>query len=561
MKRLFEKHILREIKNFDGFWDFIKDEQDVGTEQKWHKSFPENTELMTVPGCWDTKPQHFDYNGKGWYRRKFFMREKKNILLTFEAVSGIAEVFLDGVKLGKHNGSYTPFSFFKRSVPAGSHELIVKVDNYAYPGKVMPDYSDWHLYGGIFRPVELSLLDKVWIKELKIDYRISKGGVSLSPLATIKNLTNTSLKDKIIFEINNKKIAEFELILKPGEEKQLTYKLGNFDLPLWSPDSPKLHCIKLSYAGDDLQTRTGFRSIKIKDGKFFINGKALKLLGINRHHEYGDNGFTVPPEITLRDFEIIRDMGCNAVRGHYPVDSYAMDICDELGLLVWSEIPLWGRWAHVVAQKRYLKLAEQALEEMITRDQAHPSVFAWSVMNECDSNIPDGEYTAKRLTNKARELDSTRFVTYATKHPLDDLGYKHVDLIGVNSYPGWYSKGNSLEWPELISRLKSKLKKEKLQKLPILITETGAGAIYGDRGLESRKWSENTQADILKKTLSFALSSDDVAGIFIWQFCDIRTQTRNMENRPGCFNNKGVLDRFRRPKLAYYVLKEFYTGF
>lgn len=563
MRRLFEEHILRDVKTLDGFWDFAKDEDGIGTERKWNRSFPETFERMPVPSCWDSKPQYFDYAGTAWYRRRIHLNAKSNILLEFEAVSGISEVFFDGVRLGTHNGSYTPFSFLRKSVSAGYHELIVKVDNKQYGGKVMPDYSDWHLYGGIFRPVCMSSIKDVWIRQLKIDYRIENGKVLLSPAVMVRNLTNDVIDGELAFELDGKHVSAFSLRLEPGEEKTVVHDLGRFTLSLWSPASPNLHTLRASYCGDDMTERTGFRKIEMKNRKVFINGKAVKLLGVNRHHEYGDNGFSVPPEITLRDFEIIRDMGCNAVRCHYPMDSYAIDICDELGILLWAEIPFWGRWPHVVAQKRYLKLGEQCLDEMITRDFNHPSIFVWSVLNECATDIPDGMVTVKRLTEKVRSLDSSRAVSYASNKILSDMGYGHLDLIGINGYPGWYdATAHKLpKWQETIAKLNEKMKKEGIQDIPVLITETGAGALYGDRSLEDRKWSEGTQMRILEDSLKYILSTDDVAGVFIWQFCDIRTQTREWERRPGCNNNKGLLDRFRRPKMAYYKVKELFTSY
>lgn len=563
MRRLFEEHILRDVKSLDGFWDFAKDEDGIGTKRKWNRSFPETFERMPVPSCWDTKPQHFDYAGTAWYRRRIHLNAKSNILLEFEAVSGISEVFFDGVRLGAHNGSYTPFSFLRKSVSAGHHELIVKVDNKQYGGKVMPDYSDWHLYGGIFRPVGIAMMKDVWIRQLKIDYRIESGKVQLSPAVMVRNLTNDVIDGELAFELDGKHVSTFSLRLEPDEEKTVVHDLGKHILPLWSPASPNLHTLRVSCCGDDMAERTGFRKIEMKNRKVFINGKAVKLLGVNRHHEYGDNGFSVPPEITLRDFEIICDMGCNAVRCHYPMDSYAIDICDELGILLWAEIPFWGRWPHVVAQKRYLKLGEQCLDEMIMRDCNHPSIFVWSVLNECATDIPEGMETVKRLTEKARSLDSSRPVSYASNKILSDMGYGYLDLIGINGYPGWYdATAHKLpKWPEIIAKLNEKLKKEGIGDLPVLITETGAGALYGDRSLEDRKWSEGTQMRILEDSLKYILSTDDVAGVFIWQFCDIRTQTREWERRPGCNNNKGLLDRFRRPKMAYYKVRDLFTSY
>lgn len=562
MKRLINAHTLRPVVALDGFWDFVPDKEDRGARQRWFKKFPLRSERMAVPGCWDTKPKYFDYHGKGWYRRRVRLPQKGHALFTFEGTGGAATIYCDGRRIARSAITCLPYQVPVKNLEAGDHELIVAIDSSKKQQAMFPNYAgDWHYYSGLVRPVDMAVLGDVWIKKLHVHYSVGKGGVRLEPEVEIVNLGRTDRRETLGVELNGEIIVQTPVRLKAGKTTVFRQALAPRRLALWSPGKPALHMVRAACGGDDLSDRTGFRTIAVRKNRIFLNGTPLKILGVNRHHEYGDNGFAVPPDIVQRDFEIIKDMGCNAVRCHYPIDDLAMDFCDEMGLLVWSEIPFYGRWPAVVDNPAYLALAEQAVEGMVRRDYNRPSVFVWSVLNECATDIPKGARAAARLVRKVRSLDESRPVSYASNRLLKDKGFGLLDLIGLNAYPDWYDAKEFLSWPELIPAIRRKLRRELRRDLPLIVTETGGAGIYGDRSLEDRKWSERFQADLLAKHLAYLLKEPAVTGVFIWQFADIRTIREYWSNRPGTFNNKGLLDRFRRPKESYWRVKAIYQRF
>ncbi len=561
MLRTFDEHRLRPLVRLNGYWDFIPDPDGIGQKKRWFRQFPDTAERMPVPGCWNTKPAHFDHHGKAFYRRALTVPHPCNLLLTFEGTGGAATVWLDGKPLGRNSVSCLPWSVLAPHAAPGEHELIVEVDNSKSLEDVFPRYgNDWFHYGGIIRPVEASFLGDIWIKDLRLPYSLSRTGVTLKPEIQIVNLGTKTRTETLTLEVNGAATACWKVRLPAGRTVRISRALPPQPLARWSPGAPRLHTVRVICGGDDLCDRTGFRTLSCRGPQVLLNGEPLKILGVNRHHEYGDSGFAVPADITLRDFEIIRDLGANAVRCHYPIDSLAMDLCDEMGLLVWSEIPFYGRWAAVVDNPAYLTLAETALERMIARDFNRPGVFVWSVLNECATDIPAGRRAAARLVRLARARDKSRPVSYASNRLLDDRGLALLDLVGLNSYPGWYDEKRFVAWPTLISGITAKLRREGRGRRPLIVTETGAAGLYGDRSLETRKWSERFQADILEKNLRALLDDPRVTGVFLWQFADIRTISEFWSNRPGSFNNKGLLDRFRRPKESFWKVREIYRA-
>ena len=564
MRRTFDEHACRTVVRLDGLWDFAQDAGGIGEKKQWFQKFPSGGGRMAVPGCWNTSPRLFDYHGKGWYRRPLRVPAgTKHLALVFEGSGGALAAWLDGRFLGRHPVSCLPWTVAVPGITPGDHELVVVVDSSKSLEDVFPRYgNDWAHYGGIVRPVEAAFLGDIWIQELRLPYTLAARGVTLTPEIAIANLGAEARTEQLVLEIDGEVVAEWPVRLPADRTVRIRRELPPRKLARWSPDQPVLHTVRAVCGGDDLADRTGFRSITCRGQQILINGKPIKVLGVNRHHEYGDNGFAMPPDLVLRDFELIRDLGCNAVRCHYPVDSLAMDLCDELGLLVWSEIPMYARWAAVVADPAYRALAETAIDRMIARDFNRPSVFVWSVMNECATDTPDGARTAAQLVRRVRRLDASRPVSYATNKLMADQGLAPLDLIGLNAYPGWYDdKKRPDSWPPLIDAMTAKVAAQRRGARPLLVTETGGAAIYGDRALEDRKWSERFQADLLERNLRDLLDDPRVAGVFIWQFADIRTIAEYWSNRPGLFNNKGLLDRFRRPKEAYWRVRDLYREY
>ena len=289
------------------------------------------------------------------------------------------------------------------------------------------------------------------------------------------------------------------------------------------------------------------------DSDILINGDPVSLRGVNRHEDHPEWGHAQPPRLQELDLDLIQDGGFDTVRtSHYPNHPRFLDMCDERGVLVIEEIPYWPFDAERFERSGVLDRGKAMLRELIDRDRHHPSVFAWSVTNECD-NGETGVYDAtEELASLARERDD-RPVTLATNNfgagrGGEDPCLELVDFACLNDYPGWYTDG---EWPDLIEHVR-----ERYPDLPILMSEFGAGAVWGEHTRENQKWSEGYQADLLENAVEAFEAADPVVGFTIWQYCDTRTDPRNWYSRPKTKNNKGIVDEYRRPKDAYHRIAD-----
>ncbi len=559
MIRLFTQHTKRKSVCLDGMWRFKTDPNGIGKKEKWYKHFPKEYDNALVPSCWNNELDLYHYEGVCWYNTSF-VTAKENISLIFHGVTGTAEVYLDGELLGSHYGGYTGFSFELQGVEAGTHNLTVYVDNTHDSDSTIPlALVDWFHYGGIIRSVEMAELCDTWVKDVKIDYELND------------SLTDANVSFKVVFGGAGKQSYDRTLNIYKDDvlicskavniNAETSFDISNIvlkDIKLWDTQSPNLYYFRFEIEDDDFTERIGFRTVTIKNRRIMLNNKEIQLKGVNRHEDHPDWGHSVPVKLMKKDLDIIKKMGCNTIRGsHYPNAPIFLDMCDEAGILFWEEIPMWGFPEKPLKNPLVLKRGLSMHREMVSRDYHHPCIIIWGMHNEIETFTEAAFDLTKRFAEQVRSLDSGRLITYATMHPLSDICYPLVDIVCVNAYLGWY--GSALdEWPEFFKKLEAKLKKEKLSHMPVIMSEFGAGGIYGERALEQRKWTENYQAEYLDYTLTLFKGLDFVAGTYIWQYCDIRTPKENELSRPRSFNNKGVLNEYRQPKLAYWVVKQHY---
>jgi beta-glucuronidase len=323
----------------------------------------------------------------------------------------------------------------------------------------------------------------------------------------------------------------------------------------WSPERPRLYTVRLELEEDDLIERTGFREVRVVGDRVLLNGERLRVRGVNRHEDHPDWGFAVPEHLMLRDLELLREWGGNAVRGaHYPNDERFLDLCDEMGILFMEEIPLWGFRSEQLAADVISDRATAMVWAMVERDVNHPSIWAWSVMNECATDTAVGRAMVSQLVNTVREIDRTRPVTFASDRPLADQCLDLVDIVCVNAYPGWYVHNTT--WEELLDQVRARVGAK-----PVLVSEFGAGAVYGWRTTEEGVvWSEEHQAHLVAEAMAHFCGRQDLVGFYVWQFFDVRTDrgTDGMRalGRPRNYNNKGLLNEYRQPKLAFYQTRD-----
>lgn len=514
-----------------------------------------NSRKLDVPGDWNTQDDKlFLYEGTVWYQKDFAMEKKpgKRYVIHFGAVNYSAIVYLNGEKVGRHEGGFTAFEFdISDRVKNGNNFVVVKVDNTRKRDQVPTVNTDWWNYGGITRPVKILELDSTYIADYFIEYGGAKdnkisGWIALAGDAqddygsVSLNLPGLQIDKELAFDENGR--VEFGFEASPV---------------LWTPDNPKLYELSLGYKDSFVNDRVGFRTISVEGENIILNGKSVFLRGISLHEESPKDGGRAWSE---EDARILltwaRELGCNFVRlAHYPHNEAMVRMADEMGLLVWSEIPVY--WTILFEREDVYAKAEKQLEEMITRDRNRASVILWSVANETPSHQARLEFL-NRLVKKARSLDSSRLITAAldtqssseSGRLIDDPFAETVDVIGVNTYCGWYS-----DTPESCAGLRWQSKYNK----PIIISEFGAGALQGNHGSDQQRFTEENQALVYKNNLVMLDNIGALRGVTPWILKDFRSPRRPLPGIQEFWNRKGLLSEKGVRKQAWFLTRDWYV--
>ena len=281
------------------------------------------------------------------------------------------------------------------------------------------------------------------------------------------------------------------------------------------------------------------------------------MKGFNRHEDYGTFGCAVPESAMHHDLEIIRSTGANLIRScHYPNDQRFLDLCDEYGMLVWEEAHARGLNLKRMENPNFRRQSEVCIAEMVEAHYNHPAIVFWGILNECASETEYGRDCYALQYAQLRSLDKTRLLTSATCKHFGDLTYGMPDVVSLNVYPKWYEGSTPTSF---FMRVKAYLDEHGGAGTPILISECGAGAVYGYRAFSEVKWSEDYQAKLLAELIEAYTTRDDISGIILWQYADCRVDEEWFANRPKTQNNKGIVDMYRRPKMGYYTVRDAFT--
>lgn len=532
------------------FWKFKTDPDGVGEEKKWYKKMPDDCTDIFVPSCWNNEMGLYSYEGKAWYFTDIY-HHGGTLKIKFNSVINSAKVYLDSKLICEHYGGHSAFCAYA-DVECGKHFLCVVVENEYNMKDTMPlSFVDWHHWGGINRSVEIFSYTHPFIDGMKISYDADIKNKCASVLLNVI-LKGDGFKDYTL-KINGKEHSV--LRLAPGENK-ITLQMDK--IKLWDTKNPYMYEFSLESEDDYYMEKTGFRKIEISGSDILLNGKKVYLKGINRHEEHPEWGFAFPEKLMKKDIDILLDLGVNCVRAsHYPNSKAFLDLCDEYGILVWSEIPLWQYHEEQMTDDILISRAKSAMREMIEERVNHPSIIIWGLHNECDTDTKAGYDFSKILYGEAKKCDDSRLITYATHRSETDICFDFCDIISINRYVGWY-EGKIGEWDRALDKIFSHIKETGNEKKPVFISEFGAAGIYGHNCFEDMKWTENYQSELLKDALETFKKRDIIKGTFVWQFADIRGSAPHIMTRARGFNNKGILNEYREPKTAYYTVKTFY---
>lgn len=551
------RHRLRQATDLAGLWDFAL-LGDVDPDEIDPAKIRFN-DVMAVPGCFDATPAYAGKRGLAAYRTRAAVIDTTLHRLVLDGVHHWGRVFVEGHPLCDHVGGFTRFHAEFRPQRAGEVEIVVLVDNRLNYQRcpLHLEYFDWYHYGGIARGCELHRLGDAWIDDVYVrtdsyaDRRLS--------LSVRYGCAGEAAGREVEFEIvcAGRAVRRAVRLESAGGTSEATLELPG--AALWSPQSPALHDLRVRLAGDDWRRRIGIRQVRVQGRDILLNGQPLRLLGVNRHEAHPQFGHTQPLGLMLADLQQVKAMGGNFIRGsHYPQDERFLDLCDEMGLCVWSESTGWQQKAEHLNDEHYMRAALLNVREMVAAARNHPSVILWGVLNEGYAHEPACHEGYRRLIEQIRAMDSTRPVTYAAWQPLKTKCLDLVDIFSINCYPGWYD-GSMDRVEPFLEELHAHLRAIGWEK-PVILSEIGAAAVYGFRDMNEDKWSEQYQAKLLEKVIrSLFIEHDRFCGLSIWQFADMRTSPYCAMNRARGFNNKGLVDEYRRPKQAYQVVRSLFA--
>ena len=505
--------------------------------------------LVAVPGCFDLTPEYYLRRGTGVYRRQ--VEAGGEMELISEGLGLRGEFYWDGKQIATVDAPFSRRVIRFDAGKTGVHELLVAVNNEFddSPSSLFHRNYDFYAHGGIYRKITLSPAAALRAEELEIiPLNPEKGKVRI----TVKFSGEISgLKQA---EIRFDRQAEPAILpLKDGIGDQV------FQVPaphLWSPADPFLHTAEIQAGGESFSIEFGLRKVECRNGKLYLNGAPLKLIGCNRHDAYPEFGYAVPLDIRLRDLNRLKKAGMNCIRGcHYPQSEEVLNLCDRLGILVWEESLGWGNNEAALTDPEFQARQIRETRNMAVKSVNHPSVIIWGFLNEARTDLEAARPLVKSLAETLRGFDPSRPVTYGTCRLTKDVCLDLVDVISFNTYPCWYSLGqdqfcNKNEIRKNLAELEEFASRPEYKEKPLLFSEIGAEALPGIYG--GQRWSEEYQADLLETVVHFVLDSDRCSGTFLWQYCDTRTFLSNAsQTAAGGFNSKGLLDRYRNPKISW----------
>ena len=551
MIRTFRQHTVRPQQELTGkLWHFTPLQGERAGE-----AFP-----VPTPSCWETYPGFGLYRGESRYETRF--AGGGNLRIECKGVSHTATVWLDGEQIAAHYNAYTAFHAVAKDVPAGEHTLAIVADNRFSEQSALHVPNDYMSYGGISRPVVLEQIGDAFIEYVHVTPAKKDGVWHVHARVCVHALK--SVPTLLRVRIAEKKLV-FDAQSLPEGESVFEGDLSFDNVSAWSPETPALYTVTatLERGGvpfDDLIDRFGFREVAVSGKNILLNGAPITIKGVCRHEDHPQYGCALPFAAMAYDLALIRDLGANSVRtAHYPNDEVFLDLCDELGMLVWEENHARGLSLEQMQNPNFERQALGVTREMVTQHYNHPSIYIWGILNECASDSEYGKFCYQEQFACIRALDRSRPCSFASCKFKTDICFGLPEVVSYNIYPKWY---HDMPAKEYLADLYDWVQREtEGAGKPFLVTEIGAGGLYGCRSPYATKWSEEFQTKTLREQLEAVLSFEDCSGVYIWQFCDIRISEEWWGGRPRTMNNKGVVDEYRRPKLCYEVVKETFHKF
>jgi beta-glucuronidase len=512
---------------------------------------------IKVPGDWNTQvPQLFNFEGVLWYQRDFDAHPiaGTRTFLHICAANYRSHVWVNQKRVCDHEGGYTPFDCEVTAVlHSGSNFVVIAVDSTRLLDGVPSVGIDWFNYGGLTRDVSLVTVPQTFIDDYDVHLahgsRFDEGNLQLTGYV---HVLDAPAGTPVTIDIPD---AAAHTTVSTDADGNAVFSVKPSKLVLWSPDSPILYKVRLRAGRDELTDEIGFRDVRVEGTRILLNGKAIFLQGANLHAEApvrGGRAYSQEDADTL--FGYLKAMHANFVRlAHYPHDERMERTADRDGILVWSEIPNWQR-IQFDKPEVYAKDLTM-LREMIRRDRNKASVILWSVSNETGNNPTRTKFLSD-LIAEARRLDGTRLITSALNgvrakgnemvqdDPLCDV----LDVIGQNEYVGWYEmtpeQADGIRWT--------------FPQKPVLMSEFGAEATYGNHGPVDQRWTEEQQVYVFQHQFAMLRKIPQLRGTIPWILMDFRSPGRNIPRLQDGYNRKGLISDKGEKKQAFALFEKAY---
>ncbi len=561
----------RKTISLDGEWKVILDPAGAGDWRKiWEEKKPlkktdfveysfEGGPTLRVPGDFNTQMPELTYEeGTVWYKKSFeyILKPGKRLFLYFGAVNYMADVYLNGKKLGSHEGGFTPFQFeLTDNVKEGENNIVVKVNNERRKDGLPGMGYDWFNYGGITRPVVLIETHSSFVE----DYFIRLKKHSNNEVLGWVRINGAHSQQKIRIQIPELKLDYKTL----SDTSGLAIVHFTDKIQLWAPGAPKLYQVIIQSPADTVADYIGFRNIEVNGTKILVNGKPVFLKAVNIHEE---SPFKASRAHSEKDAQTLlnwaKELGCNLIRlAHYPHNEHMVKLAEKMGLMVWDEIPVYQNIEFAtpgVKQK-----IELMMKEMIRRDRNRCGVVIWSLSNETSPSIPGRDEALIEISKQCHIEDSTRLITSVINDQryenqtmfVRDTLYKYFDFMAINEYLGWYvpwqGKPADTKWQFVFQK-------------PVFISEFGGEARYGNQtGAqdEANSWREEYQEQIYRDQIEMFKAIPNLTGVCAWILVDYRSPVRMQPVYQNGFNRKGLLSEKGEKKKAWFVLNQFYQSY
>ena len=508
---------------------------------------------LNVPGDWNSQDKSlFYYEGLLWYQRDFpvHLKPHTHLFIHFAAANYKTAIFVNDVHVCDHEGGFTPFDCeITSAAKDGDNFIVAAVDDQRAVDRVPTIKTDWWNYGGLTGEASLVEVPDTFID----DYSLQLSRTAANHLEGYVHLTGADAGATVTLRIPELHIEKSAVTDTNG---RAAFSIEASGLELWSSDHPRLYKIELAADSDHLNDDIGFRTVEVQGDQILLNGKPIFLRGISYHDEApmrSGRAWSEQDAATLLNWA--HELHCNFVRmAHYPHVEAEYRVADKLGILVWTEVPVyWGiDWTNAPT----LDNAKQQLHELIRRDHNHPAVILWSLSNETPES-PERNAFLHQLAVEARAEDPTRLITSAivthfhgTNAVLDDPLGQDLDVLGYNEYLGWY-QGSPNDIPNYTW--------QNPMGKPVIVSEFGAGAKAGLHGPQTNLFTEEYQDYVFRQQFKMLANMSFLRGMIPWVLMDFRSPMRQLPGIQDDYNRKGLVSEKGEKKKAFFTLQDYYA--